>query len=213
MILAHTDQSHLLGVELWHLVFAANLVITVAYAMITAYIVRGLVEGSQWTNWLGIATAAIFASCAAGHGVHVLHFLLPAIDSWGYPLPAQALAEGYAMRAAMGDWHSLLPDTLTALAGLTYLALRNRLGAVLRGSPRLFRDERQARRNAIELNDNVVQGLAAAKMAIQAGHTGYAIQALNNTLDQSKAMMTALLEEAPVQRADLVRENPAEVLR
>jgi hypothetical protein len=213
VILAHTDQSHLLGLELWHLVLVANVVITAAYAMIAAYIVRGLVEGSQWTNWLGIATAAIFASCAAGHGMHVLHFLLPAIDSWNYPLPAEALAEGYAMRTAMGDWHSLLPDALTALAGLTYLALRRRLGAILRGSPKLFRDERQARRSAIELNDNVVQGLAAAKMAIQAGHQAYAVQVLNTTLDQSKAMMTALLEEAPVRREDLVRENPAEILR
>jgi GAF domain-containing protein len=55
---------------------------------------------------------------------------------------------------------------------------------------------RQARR-ATELNDDVVQALAVAKMHLQLGETERGVAALDQALDSSKRILAELVEDAP----------------
>ena len=51
---------------------AGNTVVALAYFAITGAIAIPLLRSGQWwSNRLGSATAAIFFTCAVGHGIHV----------------------------------------------------------------------------------------------------------------------------------------------
>lgn len=78
----------------WQLEEAANLVIALAYLGIFALIIIPLVKLKQVrSNKLGTATAAIFFSCAVGHGMHALH-------------PAQTSGQLNQAHAMMTTWWS-----------------------------------------------------------------------------------------------------------
>ncbi len=74
-------------------------------------------------------------------------------------------------------------------------------------------DER--RRRALELNDEVVQGLAVAQLAFQAGREQQAREAIETTLHAAQEIVGELLESAGdrgmLQPGDLVRATPASV--
>jgi len=77
---------------------------------------------------------------------------------------------------------------------------------------RRLRDFR--RQQALEMNDNVVQGLAVASYALDAGDPDGARTSLRHTLDTARQMIGALLVEEPqaaVAPGDLVRARPAAV--
>jgi hypothetical protein len=67
----------------------------------------------------------------------------------------------------------------------------------------------------LELNDAVVQGLALAQLALQAGHTEAAQAAVAGTLQSAQAIVSELLasagESGRLQPGDLVRATPATV--
>lgn len=71
----------------------------------------------------------------------------------------------------------------------------------------------RSRKQALELNDEVVQGLATAKLALESGRHEHGLKAIENTLDRARAIVTALLAEGgrPIQPGDLLREVPAEL--
>jgi PAS domain S-box-containing protein len=82
-------------------------------------------------------------------------------------------------------------------------------------SRRLAADELR-RQQALELNDGVVQGLAAASMAMELGDTDRARALVADTLDSARAIVRHLLEEhgdAPLPPGALVRSAPAIVRR
>ncbi|MDQ6924613.1 MAG: hybrid sensor histidine kinase/response regulator, partial [Candidatus Eremiobacteraeota bacterium] len=55
-----------------------NTVIAVSFAMIAYTVYTGLARTGQLrTNMLGIATAAMFGSCAVSHESHAFHMLMP----------------------------------------------------------------------------------------------------------------------------------------
>lgn len=68
-----------------------------------------------------------------------------------------------------------------------------------------------ARRRALELNDEVVQGLAAAKMAVESNAYEEGLSAITATLERAKGIVTRLLDErfldGPVEPGDLVRDD------
>ncbi len=74
----------------------------------------------------------------------------------------------------------------------------------------------QSRQHALELNDDVVQGLALAQLALQAGREEQAQAAIESTLRAAQAIVGELLESAGDQGrlvpGDLVRETAASVL-
>lgn len=72
------------------------------------------------------------------------------------------------------------------------------------------------RKQALEINDSVVQGIAAAVLALEAGDALTAVRSLRATLDAARRRMGDLLAEQTVgdrlAAGDLVRAHPAAVL-
>jgi signal transduction histidine kinase len=137
-------------------------------------------------NPLAVATALIFFTCAVHHGSHPVHQLLPAIG----------LEEhlGLAMREAFDDWHVSSWDVVTAAVGVWYWTLRGRFPALVRSSA-LFDDVIARERQALEIHDNVVQGLATAKLAFEMDDPQRGMSALDESLVASRKMITDLLGE------------------
>ena len=71
-----------------------------------------------------------------------------------------------------------------------------------------LRDAHLRRRQALEINDNVVQGLTIAVYAIEDGDYDRAVSYLDRTLAAGRKMMNDLLE--PLDRGDLL---PGELVR
>jgi GAF domain-containing protein len=93
------------------------------------------------------------------------------------------------------------------------------LAAIVMDELELRRDARrqleESRQRALELNDEVVQGLAVAQLSLQAGETDAARSAVEGTLRAAQAIVAELLECAGergrLQPGDLVRAAPAQV--
>ena len=170
----------------WQVVTAANVVVAAAYLAISWFIGSGLVRTGQLRrNTLGVATAAIFFTCAVHHGTHAVHMLLP---SFGFDDPqALALRESW-------HWPSAVWDLVGAAAALFYLSLRGSYQSVLRGA-QMFEDLKVRERQALEINDNIVQGLTVAKYALEQGRDEQSRHAVEETLRQSRAIITELLGE------------------
>lgn len=192
--------------ESWQLGAIANLVIAVAYFLICWAIIRPLVGAGQLrANKLGLATAMIFFSCGVHHGTHSLHLLAP---TWG--IDEQA---GLALREAF-SWHVTTWDVLSAGVGVYYWTLRKTYGPLMRGAA-LFEDMRERQRQALELNDDVVQGLAVARMALDLNQRDRAIEAIEQSMQSASRIISDLLGQVDTETrlgaGDLVRERPAKV--
>ena len=113
---------------------------------------------------------------------------------------------GYA--AAMhqrADWETVVWDFAAAIAGAWYLALRSSYGPVLRGV---------RRRQALEINDNIVQGLTVAKYALDAGDTAQTREAVEETLRKARTLISDLLGESggiELLAGELQRETAASI--
>jgi hypothetical protein len=183
----------------WMVSAAANGVILVAYLVIASSIAYGLTKTHQWrSNLLASATAAIFFTCAIHHGGHLAEMLLPYAG-----LERQS---GLAMRAALAGWHASTWDLVAAGVAVWFLTFRGRLSA-------LFEDLRQRERQALEINDEIVQGIAVARYAFAAGDEARGREALDATLASSRRLLTDLLAgagpETRLRGGELIRERPA----
>lgn len=187
----------------WHIGAAANLVILAAYLAIAVTIARHLLPDGRWrSSPLAVATAAIFFTCAVHHGSHPVHQLLPLVGA--------ELEVGAAMRVAFDDWHVSGWDIVTAAVGVWYWTLRGRFPALVRRSA-LFEDNLERERQALEIHDNVVQGLAAAKLAFELDERDRGMVALEDTLGAARRIITELLSR-PGEAAGsgtLRRDRPA----
>ncbi|HEV2891934.1 MAG TPA: hypothetical protein VGX28_16290 [Frankiaceae bacterium] len=192
---------------MWQLTAAANGVILVAYSLISATILRALVRQRQLrSNLLGTATAAIFFTCAVHHGAHTVHMVAPAFGL--------QTGSGLAMRESMG-WGALVWDTLSVVVAVYYWSLRRSYGALLGRSPALFADLKARQRSALEINDNIVQGLALAQYRYEAGQPDEAHAAVVATLARARRMMSDLVDPTAtrglaIEPGDLVRSLPAQ---
>lgn len=185
----------------WQVGMAANAVIALAYLLITLAIVVPLARSQQLrTNPLGAATAAIFFTCAVHHGTHSVHMLLP---SFGIDDP-----DGLAMREAWG-WPLATWDVVGAVVAAYYWTLRRNYGSLMQGA-KLFEDLRARERQALELNDSVLQGLVVAKMALDLDQPERAQQALTTSIDSASRMITELLG-SDHHSMQLLRSTPATV--
>jgi signal transduction histidine kinase len=190
----------------WKIAAIANGVVAVAYVLIAWAIAAPLVRTGQLrTNKLGAATAAIFFTCAVHHGSHSVHMLLPA-----FGLEEE---HGLTMRAAW-DWHNAAWDVLTACVGVYYWTLRRQYGSLMRGAA-LFNDLKERERQALQLHDEVVQGLVVAKMALELDQKDQSQEALTATLASASQIINDLIgrsrEDVRMGAGDLVREHPADV--
>lgn len=190
----------------WKIGAVANGVVAVAYLLIAWAIAAPLVRTQQLrTNKLGAATAAIFFTCAVHHGSHSVHMLLPTIGVDD--------AHGLAVRAAW-DWHNAIWDVLTACVGVYYWTLRRQYGSLMRGAA-LFNDLKERERQALQLHDEVVQGLVVAKMALDLDQQDQSKEALTATLASASQIINDLIgrqrEDVRLGAGDLVRERAADL--
>ena len=155
-----------------------------AYLLIAIAIVRPLVASGQLrSNPLGAATAAIFLTCAVHHGGHTVHMLLPYVGV--------GERAGIAMREAF-DWQMASWDVMSAAVGVYYWTLRRTYAALMHGA-KLFEDLQQREQQALELNDEVLQGIVVAKMALDLGDRTRATEALESSIGAASRIITDLL--------------------
>jgi hypothetical protein len=170
-----------------------SLVIAVAYFAIALAIVVPLIHERQLrSNRLGTATAAIFFTCAVHHGGHAVTALLPFVSAW-HLLGFNTATELYARLAWDPAW--VVWDTIGAAVAVYYWSLRQTYGPLMRGA-KLFDDLRERQRQALEINDNIVQGLAEAKLALQLDERQHSEEVLTATLAAARRIITDLLGEA-----------------
>ena len=190
---------------MWQVTAAANAVIMGAYSLISVTILAALIRTRQVrSNLLGAATAMIFFTCAVHHGSHALHMVLPALGLHSH--------EGLAMREAMG-WHAGLWDVFSGAVAVYYWSLRRSYGRLLHEGPALFADLKARQRSALEINDNIVQGLALAQYRYEMGDPERAHEAVVRTLTAARAMMSDLVDPVSgmsIEAGDLVRSVPAQ---
>jgi hypothetical protein len=184
----------------------ANLVVAVAYLAIAVAILVPLIRERQLrTNPLGTATAAIFLTCAVHHGGHGVRALLPFLSAWhvlGFDV-----ASGLYTRLAW-DPTAVIWDAISAGVAVYYWSLRRSYAPLMRGA-KLFDDLRERQRQALEINDNIVQGLAEAKLALQLDEREHSEEALTATLAAARRIITDLLGE----EGDETRLGPGHLRR
>lgn len=186
---------------------AANLLAAGAFGVIAYLIASGLVRGGQLrTNHLGAATALIFIAVAVQHALVGLQLLAPSL---GIDKP-----HGLALRHGW-HWHNVVWDVLTAAVGIYYLSLRGSYAGASRGA-QMFEDLKVRERQALEINDNIVQGLTVAKYAMTIGADDHSKQAIDDTLVRARGIITDLLGEPgtaiKLGPGDLRRAEPAVVV-
>ncbi|HYH58464.1 MAG TPA: hypothetical protein VD790_04515 [Thermoleophilaceae bacterium] len=104
------------------------------------------------------------------------------------------------------SWILLIAFAAAVLAGL-YLLRRFSLAAT-----ELQRRELNER-HAVEINDNIIQGLALAKYQLQMGEKEASATQVSETLREAQRLVSGLLGEAEVQAGQLRREVAAETSR
>jgi PAS domain S-box-containing protein len=115
-----------------------NLVISAAYAAITAAILVPVVRAGQlWSNRLATTTALIFFSCSVGHGFHAL--------AWWQPGAGTGSVGSLHVAHSGWLWPAAVWDVLTACVGVYYWTLRRSYGVLL-GKGALYVDPGQQRR-------------------------------------------------------------------
>lgn len=187
----------------WVVGLICNTAIAIAYFLIFGTILRPLIRAGQLrTNPLASATAVIFLTCAVHHGSHVLHMALPALGV--------ADEQGLAMREAW-TWPAAIWDVIGAAVAIYYFTLRRGYGALIHGSE-LFADLQQREQQALELNDNVLQGLVVARMAIDLDRPDKARSALDSAIDSASRIITDLIgsEHRPA-NAGMLRTAAADI--
>ena len=184
----------------WELGAAANGVLFLAYMVITLSIAIPLIKSDQLrSNHLGAATALIFFSCGVGHGEHFLHLIGPSIGV--------GEEVGRAARVST-EWHIVMWDSFTALVGLYYVSLRKTYGSLMKGAA-LFEDMKEKQRQALEINDNIVQGLVIAETALALDEHEQSAAALEKTLAAARQIISDLLGEVDTE----VRLGPGDLRR
>ena len=195
--------------EIWMLTAAANAVMVVIYALISISMIRAIISGQQLrSNPLLTATAAVFVTCTLGHGAHLVHAVFATATFWG----DGGLGPAEAVRAAFGDMRLVVWDVFTAIVAIYFYTLRSRFAIVYRGAA-LCEDMEKREIDAKDLQDNVVQGLAHAKMALELGQRDEGYKAIDDTLTASRRIMTELLGQAGSEldlgAGDIRRKAPA----
>lgn len=168
----------------WSLGLFANLVIAVSYVLIALTILRPLRRTGQLrSNVLATATAAIFVTCAVHRLAQAAYLALP----WLAP----DAAHGQAMRDAW-SWPLASWDLVGALVAVYYWSLRRSYSSLIEGAA-LFADLELRERQALDLNDNVLQGLVIARMSLERDDRDKALEALDNAIASAGTIITDLL--------------------
>lgn len=153
----------------------ANSAISIAYFCIAALIIIPLARLRQLrANKLGTATAAIFLSCAVGHGMHAVHTTAPHI---GQMPTGQHLGN-------MATWWTASWHVTTAVVAVYYLTLRRFYGRLL--SPAPMYDDLAERQRVTELEAFTAE--AAARVDAE-GERGFYVALMRSISRYSHSMI------------------------
>lgn len=170
--------------EGWAVGFIWNTVTAVTFLGIAVMLAISISRSRQWrANPLAAATFAIFLTCGGGHAVHAVQLIMPAL---GLPYGA-ALAARYEYE----EWH-LMWDGVTAASGVWYWAMRRQFPMLVSGAA-VFEDLRARQLRALELNDDVVQGVVRAKLAIELDEREEGARVVDGTLASAKRIVSELM--------------------
>lgn len=176
-----------MAVGLWIGVLA-NAVIATAYLAVALLLGVSALRSNQWrTNPLGLGTVLLYVTCGGGHAMHALQLF--------------EAARGAGIGAALGsaieydEWEMWAWDVLTAAIGVWYWTQRKRFPQLVTGAA-VFEDLRLRQKRALEINDNLVQGLARAKMSYELGHDVEGQKALDETLLAGQRIVEELAHPA-----------------
>lgn len=160
-------------VEGWTIGLAANAIIAIAYLAVAGLLGATAIRTNQWrSNPLGVATALLYVGCGGGHAVYALQFAEVALGS------ASPQADGARLLYAQA--HMWAWDVITAIVGVWYWTQRRRFPTLVTGAA-VFEDLRIRQKRALQINDNLVQGLARAKLSIELDRTSEGRAALAET--------------------------------
>jgi len=187
------------GEPLWYTALGASALIAFALSWIAARTWYGLIHSHQVrSNRLGCSAAGIFTLLAAGEIFILVLMVLMSVPS--------------AFSPDLQTWRSLawgatLIEVAVAIVALYYIRLRFVTPHLDRKSPRFLYDITAARAQAVEMNDNVLQGIVLAQMYLELGDREQCHRVLGITLENSRDIMTTVLGEQRVRPGDLVREH------
>ena len=177
----------------------------------TATATEAWFRGRPSVTWAAATTlfVSVFVLRLSGGTVEDAYSML-----YVFPVALVAFAFGLRKGAAAGVLAVLLivvwaaiRDVCLAPAGWASRILPILLLGVLLGeaSDRLRRNEAERRRletaallhrDAIEINDSLIQGMAAAKWALEAGDVEAGLRTLNATISQAQELVSGLIRQA-----------------
>ena len=166
----------------WTLGLAANAVIAAAYLAVALLLSLNISRTKQWmANPLAAGTFFLYLTCGGGHAVIALEL---------------AGLSGYApatdgARLLYGSWTLWAWDVVTAGVGVWYWTMRGRFPDLVSGTA-VFEDLRQRQKRAVEINDNVVQGLVRAKLSLDMNRDAEGREALHETIEASQRIVSEL---------------------
>lgn len=171
----------------WKLIATGNVLTAITYSAIAVTMWTRLRRTAQFSlraNPLGVAMTLVFLTVAVRAAWAGAQLLLPSI--------------GVHHEAAIALRHASTPASLplpflAAAAGALYLVLRRRAGDDP-GPASLYPDHALERRRALEINDNIVQDLIAARELDALGRTNEARHVLQGTLERAQRMSGELLD-------------------
>ncbi len=179
----------------------ANGVIFLTFTSVGVLLAWNMTRGKQWRgNILGAGTFAIITFCGIGHGIRFFQLMYPSL---GIDLPF-----GLAARYEYNDWHPWVIDLITMVAGIWYWLMRGRFPDLVSGAA-VYEDLRSRQRKALQIHDNVVQGIVRAKMALDLDDQPETDDALRDTLEASKRIIDDLLVTEDITGGGLRRKQRA----
>jgi PAS domain S-box-containing protein len=72
-----------------------------------------------------------------------------------------------------------------------------------------LKDMESRHQQALELNDEIIQGLAATKLALELHEMGKAMNLLQSTMEAARGIVSGLLRRSDIAPGDLIRTRPA----
>jgi signal transduction histidine kinase len=176
-----------LMIDGWTLGFLANGVIATAFLAVAVLLAVNLTTSKQWRkNPLAAATVFLFITCGGGHAIYTLQLIE---GSLGFDT-----ASGAAIRYAYGEPHMWVWDGVIAVTGVAYWRMRSRFPALVTGTA-VFEDLRERQAQALEIHDNVVQGLVRAKLALELDDREQGDEAVDAALASAQRIVTDLLSQ------------------
>jgi hypothetical protein len=171
----------------WTVGLGANAVIAVAYLAVAVLLALNISKTKQWmANPLAAGTFFLYLTCGGGHAV-------VALELAGFTGSAAA-SEG--ARTLYQTWTLWTWDILTAAIGVWYWTMRNRFPGLVTGTA-VFEDLRGRQKRALEINDNVVQGLVRAKLSLDLRRDEEGRAALHDTVLASERIVSELSPAKP----------------